>query len=56
MSRCTGRSSRHIRTRIDVFANPQAVAFYERVGFRASGVAETRFGSAPRMSLALDLA
>ncbi len=43
-------------TRIDVVANPQAVAFYERVGFRASGVAETRFGTAPRMSLALDLA
>src|SRR3954452_18769946 len=41
-------------TRIDVVANPQAVAFYERVGFRASGVAETRFGTAPRMSLALD--
>lgn len=38
-------------TRIDVIANPQAVAFYERVGFRKSGEAETRFGKAPRMSV-----
>jgi N-acetylglutamate synthase-like GNAT family acetyltransferase len=40
-------------TRIDVVANPQALAFYERVGFRATGRAVTRFGAAPRMSLAL---
>jgi predicted N-acetyltransferase YhbS len=38
-------------TRIDVVANPQAVAFYERVGFVVTGAARTRFGSAPRMSL-----
>lgn len=37
--------------RIDVVANPQAVAFYEAVGFVSVGDAETRFGSAPRMSL-----
>ena len=51
-----GIARQHGATRIDVVANPQAVAFYERVGFRASGLAETRFGTAPRMSLALDLA
>jgi len=44
----------HGATRIDVVANPQAVAFYERVGFKTSGQAETRFGMAPRMSLRLD--
>src|SRR3954469_9723909 len=38
-------------TRIDVVANPQAVAFYEAVGFSTTGAAKTRFGSAPRMSL-----
>ena len=37
--------------RIDVVANPQAVAFYEAVGFRPAGEAQTRFGPAPRMSL-----
>jgi len=45
---------KHGATRIDVVANPQAVAFYARVGFKASGQAETRFGMAPRMSLRLD--
>src|SRR3954447_19588290 len=38
-------------TRIDVVANPQAVAFYEAVGFQPAGEAQTRFGPAPRMSL-----
>lgn len=38
---------------IDVVANPQAVAFYEAVGFVAAGAAQTRFGPAPRMSLPL---
>ena len=38
--------------RIDVVANPQAVAFYEAVGFDPAGEARTRFGSAPRMSRA----
>jgi GNAT superfamily N-acetyltransferase len=41
-------------TRIDVVANPQAVAFYAAVGFVAAGEAQTRFGPAPRMSLAVD--
>jgi GNAT superfamily N-acetyltransferase len=40
-------------TRIDVVANPQAVAFYEAVGFKPAGEAQTRFGWAPRMSLAV---
>lgn len=39
--------------RIEVVANPQAVAFYERVGFAVSGRATTRFGPAPVMSLPL---
>jgi len=38
-------------TRIDVVANPQAVAFYEAVGFTKIGEAQTRFGPAPRMSV-----
>jgi predicted N-acetyltransferase YhbS len=38
-------------TRIDVVANPQAVAFYEAVGFTTVGEAQTRFGRAPRMAL-----
>ena len=40
-------------TRIDVVANPQAVAFYEAVGFTPVGDVQTRFGPAPRMSLAI---
>jgi ribosomal protein S18 acetylase RimI-like enzyme len=45
-----GRGAR----RIEVVANPQAVAFYEAVGFVANGQAQTRFGPAPRMSLDLE--
>src|SRR3954468_2942515 len=40
--------------RIDVLANPQAVAFYEAVGFVATGHAQTRVGPAPRMSLRVE--
>jgi predicted N-acetyltransferase YhbS len=40
-------------SRIDVVANPQALAFYEAVGFTFAGEAETRFGPAPRMSLSV---
>ena len=36
---------------VDVTANPDALAFYESVGFVAVGEAETRFGPAPRMRL-----
>jgi N-acetylglutamate synthase-like GNAT family acetyltransferase len=40
-------------TRIDVVANPQATAFYIALGFTTTGEAQTRFGSAPRMSLSI---
>jgi GNAT superfamily N-acetyltransferase len=39
--------------RIDVVANPHAVAFYEVVGFTPAGEAQTRLGLAPRLSLAV---
>jgi len=38
-------------SRIEVTANPHAMAFYERAGFVPDGTAETRFGPAPRMRL-----
>jgi ribosomal protein S18 acetylase RimI-like enzyme len=38
---------------VDVIANPNAVGFYERLGFEITGQASTRFGAAPRMSLEL---
>jgi ribosomal protein S18 acetylase RimI-like enzyme len=38
-------------TRIEVVANPQAVGFYERVGFTGAGEVATRFGPARRMPL-----
>ena len=40
-------------TRVNVIANPRAVGFYERLGFRTTGEASTRFARAPRMSLDL---
>jgi ribosomal protein S18 acetylase RimI-like enzyme len=40
-------------SRIEVVANPQALAFYDAVGFRPAGQAETRFGPAQRMALDL---
>jgi GNAT superfamily N-acetyltransferase len=40
-------------TRIDVVANPQALEFYAAVGFTPAGEAQTRFGPAPRLSLAV---
>ena len=39
--------------RIEVTANPGAVPFYSRHGFRQTGAAETRFGPAPRFTLEL---
>jgi len=39
--------------RIDVTANPDALAFYAAVGFVAVGEATTRFGPAPTMSFDL---
>jgi GNAT superfamily N-acetyltransferase len=40
-------------TRIEVVANPEAVAFYHRVGFTGAEPVPTRFGPARRMRLAL---
>ena len=40
-------------TRVDVDANPQAVAFYEAVGLTVVGETQTRFWTAPRMSLSV---
>jgi GNAT superfamily N-acetyltransferase len=37
--------------RIEVTANPHALAFYEKAGFVAGLEIETRFGPAPRMHL-----
>jgi GNAT superfamily N-acetyltransferase len=37
--------------RIDVIANPHALAFYEAVGFRIDRVVATRFGEGLRMRL-----
>jgi ribosomal protein S18 acetylase RimI-like enzyme len=39
--------------RLDVVANPRAVGFYERVGFRRGAEVPTRFGPALRMHLEL---
>ena len=39
--------------RVDVIANDNALGFYERMGFRSRGWAQTRFRPAPRMSLRL---
>lgn len=43
---------RHV-SGVEVTANPHALAFYQRVGFRPVGQAQTRFGPAPRMRLDL---
>ena len=39
--------------RLEVTANPHALEFYLAVGFIDCGVAETEFGAAPRMELAI---
>jgi ribosomal protein S18 acetylase RimI-like enzyme len=39
--------------RMEVTANPHALAFYRAAGFTDCGVAETEFGAAPRMALAI---
>ena len=38
---------------VHVIANPNALGFYERVGFRVTGEASTRFGRGLRMTLDL---
>jgi ribosomal protein S18 acetylase RimI-like enzyme len=49
VTRAAGAGASHV----DVVANPNALGFYERVGFETTGQSSTRFGDAPRMSLAL---
>jgi GNAT superfamily N-acetyltransferase len=39
--------------RLEVTANPDALGFYRAAGFVDCGIAETEFGSAPRMVLAI---
>jgi GNAT superfamily N-acetyltransferase len=39
--------------RLEVTANPHALEFYRAAGFTDCGVAETEFGAAPRMLLAI---
>jgi GNAT superfamily N-acetyltransferase len=39
--------------RVMVTANPRALGFYKRLGFRITGEASTRFARAPRMTLDL---
>ena len=39
--------------RLEVTANPHALGFYNAAGFIDCGVAETDFGAAPRMMLAI---
>ena len=41
--------------RLEVTANPHALGFYNAAGFIDCGVAETDFGAAPRMVLAIHL-
>jgi ribosomal protein S18 acetylase RimI-like enzyme len=47
------RASAEGAKRLMVIANPRALGFYERLGFRITGQASTRFAPAPRMTLDL---
>jgi ribosomal protein S18 acetylase RimI-like enzyme len=38
---------------VDVIANPNALGFYRRLGFHVTDETSTRFGAAPRTTLAL---
>lgn len=38
---------------VEVIANPNALRFYERLGFAVAGETSTRFGAAPLMTLSL---
>lgn len=49
----TARAAAAGASHVEVIANPNALAFYERLGFETTGQASTRFGEAPRMSLEL---
>ena len=39
--------------RLEVTANPHALGFYRAAGFTDCGIAQTEFGAAPRMVLAI---
>jgi len=39
--------------RLEVTANPHAMGFYRAAGFLDCGAADTIFGAAPRMALAI---
>src|SRR3954447_14772364 len=41
-------------TRMDVVANPNALGFYTKVGFRGADAVRTRFGAGVRMHLELE--
>jgi ribosomal protein S18 acetylase RimI-like enzyme len=47
------RAAEEGASHVDVIANPNAVGFYERLGFRVTGEVPTRFGPGVRMSLEL---
>ena len=47
----SARAAGHLR--VEVTANRHALDFYEALGFRTDGVAQTRFGDALRMHLPL---
>lgn len=49
-----GRAGRGKAPAIEVTANPRALEFYRRVGFRETGVVATQFGRGVRMRLDLD--
>ena len=49
----TARAAAAGASHVDVIANPNALGFYERLGFETTGEASTRFGKARRMSLEL---
>jgi len=42
-------------TYVDVVANPNALGFYSRLGFEVTSQTSTRFGSATRMTLRIDI-
>jgi len=54
MADLTARAVRHGVGRVEVTANPHAMAFYGQMGFVFDRDVETRFGPAARLRLAID--